>query len=332
MKIRLLALCALLSVATAFAQQKYMLPIGSNVNNRSAKVGMTVGPVDAWEKNVWDVFSYEPSMGVLETVIKSRFRALIDKLPVVGFETGVYGVDIRVDPGPFQPQTTFTFQQSGNRWIVPPEVLEVKLQYGLGTGWRFQGITDVKMRLFKNGEMIKYYSTKEGVGPDSPCEIGATQEVLAYGYASVRGQYSFPWLKENWWDTGEVTIEAYDGWATFFNANGSPRDGELIAVSEPPPVFLASLRAPDTSQAPVLVANTPRIAKITRILGNATEIVVEGEAGGTVAVEFSEKLSGEWTIVNAPLVLTSTGRRVFTHTTDAPVSFYRLRLADSSPQ
>lgn len=330
MKTTILALVAfLLSVVSAAAQQKYMLPIGSNVNNRPAEVSIIISSLDTWAR-MEDSFSFLPSMGRLEDVVKKRAALLAGRYVVPhGFEQqGEFALNVQVTPGP-SSQSIFRFQQSDNGWVVPSKVLDVKLNYGAAVVWYLKGITAITMRV-TDASGTTNFSSQDGSGYETPCGLGVTRELLAEGQALVEREYALPeFQKERGITAGSVTLWQNERYASF-----DLLDGHFLGASASPPDFLESLRAPEMqqsqSQAPVLVANTPRIAKITRILGNATEIVVEGEAGETIAVEFSKKLDGEWTAVSTPLVLTSAGRRIFTHTTDALSCFYRLRSADSS--
>ncbi|TSC73231.1 MAG: hypothetical protein G01um101470_212 [Parcubacteria group bacterium Gr01-1014_70] len=329
MKTKLWVLCTFLSVVSASAQQKYLLPIGSNVNNRPAKVVMVVGPVDAWEKRAEDIFSYQPSMGEFEKMIKTRFQALVNKLHTAGLEKSSYEMTITTDSGPFVVKSFF-LEQSDGQWVAPTEVLDVQLKYGVAVSWKLQGVTSVRLRLYKNSELVKLWDTQDRNSGDSPCDIGSANSALAMGWASVSSEYGLPELKADWWDSGDVTLNSFDGFATF-----SVLDGAFLESSTPPPAFLESLRAPEMqsaqSQTPVLVMSSPKIARITRN-GNTTEITVSAESSISANIEFSETLNGTWYSIPKylqPLSL-QTGSNKFTHTTEAPSCFYRVRLADSS--
>ncbi len=315
------ALATLLSVVSATAQQRYLLPIGSNVNNRAAKVAVVVGPVDAWEKRVEDVFSYQPSMGEFERVVGSRLQTLVNNVPTVGLETSPYELTITTDTGPFVVKT-FSLEQNGT---IPHEVLDVKLQYGTAIAWWLSGVTAISMQITDSAGTT-VFSTKDGTGYDAPCFLGASRNAFQRGVAAVQVEYALPeFQRERGITAGSVTLWQNERYVSF-----NLLDGHFIESSAEMPDFMESLRAsemPLQSQAPVLMLSVPRIAKIARV-GNTTEIVVSAEGNSVATLEFAESIGGIWNAVPAypvPLSLKA-GSTQFTHTIETPSCFYRLRV------
>lgn len=331
MKIKLLALCALLSVVSATAQQKYLLPIGSNVNNRPAKVSIIISSLDTWAR-AEDAFDFQPSMGNLEDVVRNRAEKLLADYQIpANFEHGEFALNITASTGPFN-QIIFRFKQSDGRWTIPPDVLDTKLEYGTAVVWLVSGVTASTMQVV-DASGTRTFSSADGSGyDDSPCFLGASRAGFQSGVAGVQVEYALPeFQRERGITAGSVTLWQNERYASF-----DLLDGHFLGVSASPPDFLESLRVPEVqsvqSQAPVLVVSGPRISRISRS-GNTTEITVSADSNSVAYLEFAEALSGNWNAVPAyptPLSLKS-GSTQFTHTTDAPMSFYRLRFS-SSPQ
>src|SRR3989344_5361173 len=318
MKIAVFA--ALLSVASAMAQQ-YLLPIGSNVNNRQSEVSIVISALDTWAR-LEDTFSFYPYMGDFEDVIKNRVKVLAERyVPPLGFEQGEFALNVQATPGPYS-QNIFRLQQSDGKWAVPPEVLDVKLQYGEVT-LRLTGVTRVELRVRGNGREERFSS--DGSSPGSTCFIQTVDRELGQGLVILAKEYVNPQYREAWITEGEVILWENERLAMF-----NILDGIFFSASANTPKLLESLKAPDIPQAPVLVVNTPRISKIARI-GNTTEITVSVEATSVANIEFSESIGGIWNAIPAyqvPLQL-QTGSNKFTHSTEALTSFYRVRLVQT---
>lgn len=315
---------------TVSAQESYMFPIGSNVNSRVAKVGLAIGPLYTSRGVVGDEFDYSPTMGDLETVIENRLKTLAEKFrPLPGLEQEQYLIGGVVEPGP-NFDALFKLRQSGDRWVIPAEVLEVKLEYGSGVGWDITGARDLRMRLFKSGQQIASFDTAKPYATYgftlNPCFIPVLDSALQSNWAFVDSKYAVPALWDGTWDYGELDIVSVDGEVTVNLLNGLS-----IKYSQPPPAFLESFRVP--TQAPVFTVNAPRISRIARV-GNTTEITVFAEGSTSVFLEFSPDITGKWSAVPAypvPLQL-QTGQNIYTHTTDALTSFYRVRTESSQKQ
>lgn len=314
MKVKLLALCAFLSVATVFAQQKYMLPIGSNVNSRPMTVNIGLGNSDTgWAIN--DLLNYTPAMGDFEKVVQYRVSVLASQFdPPVGSERDPYVLQIIAEPGPYTV-VRFRLDQSG---AIPPEVLEVKLQYGEVT-LKLDGVTKVELRVRGNGREERFSS--DGSSQGSVCFIQTVDRELGRGLVILAKEYVNPQYRASWITEGEVILWENERFAEF-----NILDGKYSSASAKAPDFMESIRAPEMSA-------QPRIASIKRS-GNTTELTVSADHSISISIEFSETLGGSWYSVPKylqPLSL-QTGSTTFTHTTDAPASFYRLRVNSSSPQ
>ena len=325
MKIAVFA--ALLSVASAMAQQ-YLLPIGSNVNNRQSEVSIVISALDTWAR-LEDTFSFYPYMGDFEDVIKNRVKVLAERyVPPLCFEQGEFALNVQATPGPYS-QNIFRLQQSDGKWAVPPEVLDVKLQYGEVT-LNLTGVTKVELRVRGNGREERFSS--DGSSPGSACFIQTVDRELGQVLVILAKEYVNPQYREEWITEGEVVL-----WENGLFAEFNIIDGFFSSASANLPKLLESIRAPETqsqqSQSPVLVVSSPKIARITRI-GSITEITVSVEATSVANIEFSGTLNGNWYSIPKylqPLNL-QTGSTKFTHTTEAPASFYRVRLAESQKQ
>ena len=74
------------------------LPIGSNVNNHPAHIGMSIGDNDIAGWGVEEEFDYIPTMGNLETVVKEHFQRLVNKFsPAPNSKEDQYGIGIIVN-------------------------------------------------------------------------------------------------------------------------------------------------------------------------------------------------------------------------------------------
>ena len=322
-KIKIAVLTAFLSVASATAQQ-YMLPIGSNVNSRPTHVNIGFGNGESGIA-LNDEFDYLPSMGLLEEVIRTRTRALVSEFtPSIGFENARYSLRVTTDTGPYLSLKFYL--QDG---VIPPEVLDVKLKYGEVT-LPLTGVTRVELRVRGNGREERFSS--DGSSPGSACFIQTVDRELGQGLVILAKEYVNPQYREEWITEGEVVL-----WENGLFAEFNIIDGFFSSASANLPKLLESIRAPETqsqqSQSPVLVVSSPKIARITRI-GSITEITVSVEATSVANIEFSGTLNGNWYSIPKylqPLNL-QTGSTKFTHTTEAPASFYRVRLAESQKQ
>ncbi|MES2088286.1 MAG: hypothetical protein V4467_04840 [Patescibacteria group bacterium] len=224
--------------------------------------------------------------------------------------------EVVVTPGPFA-YGDFKFKKTRTGWVLPQDVKDAPLQYGVSASWKLRGITSVSMRLYRGSKEVKYYSTKDGVGGDSPCDIGSAQSVLSMGWASLSGEYSYPWLKESWWDSGAVTLEGFDGFATF-----DVIDGHLLEASNPKPGFVAQLVKPIVPL---------RITGVVPKPDGSVEVRVYGDSTPLSTVE-SSNLDGEWSPVYPAvggygLEILSDGTKGVVYRPDPGVSsgFFRVR-------
>jgi hypothetical protein len=234
-----------------------------------------------------------------------------------GLEEEEYGLQVMIDTGPYTT-VLFVVQFTNGKWAVPTEVLKVKLDYGAGIGWVIPGIRLIELNV-EDSTGVHHFSTDNIDGYDSACFFGVQNEALKQSAAVVLKEYAVPEFQKSiglkW---GRLTFRAQDGCGTF-----NVLDGSLVDVSTLPPAFLNSLRAPEMSP----VTSGPKISRISR-KGNTTEITVSAEAGSKAYLEFAQSLSGTWNAVPAYPVLLSlqTGQSTFTHTTESPATFYRLRI------
>lgn len=295
----LFALIGLIVSLTLSAGQ-YMLPIGSNVNNRPARVQLDLGGYGVWAR---DDFAYTPAMGNLETVIRNRLWKLAEGfVPASGYED--CGVSVHVTPGPFGG-SYFQLQKLGTRWVVPTEALEVDLVYG-SVSILAQGITGVEVEVRGGGRTEKFSTIARTGG--TACEIDTT---LGDTFVVIHRRFAVPKYRESWWTEGEVTLYAGELWARF-----SILDGSLLETSQEPPAFLSQLVAPPAP---------PRITSIRRD-GEYTVITVSVADGTKVILGFSEDFKS-WVKVDPPTVTrASAGSQVLAHrpSADASYGFYRV--------
>ncbi len=203
------------------------LPIGSNVNNHPAHIGMSIGDnyIAGW--NVSEEFDYTPLMGNLETVVKNHFQVLVDKFTLApGSEEDEYGLGIIVNPGPFMASR---FHLQGG--IIPREVLDVKLDYGGTVIFHIPGVDKVTMEVRKSGKVVGKFSSDDP--GDSPCRVASVQSYLTIGDVSLDSRYVVPSLYDGAWDEGNFTLYESGLWARLNILNGL-----VIDYSSPPPAFL----------------------------------------------------------------------------------------------
>lgn len=293
----LLALVCLIVSLTLSAGQ-YLLPIGSSVDKRPARVQLAIGGYGVWAE---DDFAYTPAMGDLVTVIRNRLWKLAEGfVPAAGYEEAK--AEVLVTPGPFGGKV-FKLQQAPNgRWVVPTEALEVELEYGNVAVWA-TGVTGVEMEVRGNGR-TQLFSTIRGTG-GTVCRIANT---LGGTYVSLSREYTVPKYRESWWTDGEVTLWEGERWVRF------TMEGEFIDSSPEPPAFLSQLVAPPLP---------PRITSIQWTEGIAT-ITVAVADGTPIVLEFSEDFKN-WRSAEPQVAKASAGSRILSHrATSAPCGFYRV--------
>ena len=227
-----------LSVVGVYGQQidvSVGLPIGVNVGNHSSQVALGIGNWDTG-LGVDGSFQYEPSMGNFEGVIKERLNTLVASFnPPTGSEYDEYVLGIVANPGPYT-STHFYLHQSGSRWIVPPEVLDVKLDYGGSVGWYIDGVAVVEMDIVTSSG-IQHFSSENGGAGASPCFIGALQQSLKDGATVLESRYVVPSLqKENGVLPGSILTLRAENRYQYVTIN--LLDGSVIDYSSPPPAFL----------------------------------------------------------------------------------------------
>ena len=222
------------------------LPIGVNVDNHPAQVGIAFG---SYSIQLEETFSYTPAMGTLKSVVESQIKKLADRFVPPIPETPDAYLYVTAEPGPYYIVEEFKLQQSGSRWIIPPEVLEVKLDYGGAWIFKVAGVKEIRMRLFKSEQQVgRLYvpapSYREGYGwvygnfevygfDLSGCSILVTQSALKRGEVDISSRYAVPSLWDGTWDYGEMDIVADDGSITI-----NLLDGSVLDYSSPPPAFL----------------------------------------------------------------------------------------------
>jgi len=313
MKIRTLLLVLLFAETLLVSAGEYLLPIGENVNSRSAKVQMVIGGYGAWSE---DTFSYEPTMGPLVDIIKSRLQNLATGFtPALGYENESNSLEVLVTPGPFGG-SLFVPQQSNDLWVIPEEVLNVDLQYG-SVSVLLRGVAKVEMEVRGEGRTERFSS--EGGGTGSPCTIQTVDWLLKIGNVTLEREYVNPKYRASWVTEGEVTLWENDDRKAVFNI----LTGYLVEASDPPPSFLESLRFPP-------LPAPPRITAIKRE-GSTTTITVAGETNAVLTVEWKPAMRDYWQVVSSgsSFKLNDNATGTFTHITEAPMGFYRLSVFNS---
>ncbi len=309
----------LLSVIGVYGQQIDVtagLPIGSNVDNHPAQVAIGIGN---WDTG-WGVdgsFQYEPAMGDFKTVIKERLYTLVANFnPQVGSEQDQFVFGMVANPGPYAV-LGFKLQQSGSGWVVPPEVLEVKLNYGGSIGWYIDGVAIVEMEIVTpNG--VEHFSSEYGGAGASPCYIGALQNSLKEGATVLLSSYVVPSLqKESGVLPGStLTLREKD---QYRYATINLLDGAVLDYSSPPPAFL---KFPE----PKL-----EIAKTA----DGFELSVTGVWERPFIIESTTDFMAWEPYPTADLtsIVGKNGKKSFRAqgTILGPSRFFRLRLGDSAP-
>ena len=292
------------------------LPIGSNVDNRPAQVG--IGLVsDSFGSVAQAHFQYNPSDGSLETVINARVKDIAAQFtPPPGFETDLYGLFGNAEFAYFN-SGFFKLQQSGSRWIIPPEVLEVKLDYGGSIGWYIDGVAVVEMEIV-TPDGVEHFSSEYGGAGTSACYIGALQNSLKEGATVLLSSYVLPSLQKENGVLPESTLilrekERYR-YATF-----SLLDGSVLDYSSPPPAFL---KFPE-----------PKLAILKTADG--FELSVTGVWERPFIIESTTDFMAWEPYPTADLtsIVGKNGKKSFRAqgTILGPSRFFRLRLGDSSP-
>jgi hypothetical protein len=321
MKKMIVFVLALLVAGTIFGAEKYLLPIGSNVNNHTAKVDMFVG--GSWNSAS---FSYTPAMGNLQTLVTSRLQELADSFtPISGLEREEYGISVWVNPGP-NATVWFVPQFAEGKWIVPPEVLNVKLNYGAGIGWVIDGVRLIELDV-EDATGVHHFSSDDINGYSTACFFGVQNNALKQNAAVVLKEYAVPEFQvEIGLKWGKLTLWTDDGYGVF-----NVLDGSSIDISSPAPRGFEQYKAQHTT--PVLVVGGPKITRVARV-GNLTEITISGDAGTTAFVEFAESVGGKWNAIPSypsPLKLQANTTTI-SHATEASACFYRARIAEAEPQ
>ena len=316
----LLSLLLVLTVSLTLSAQQYRLPIGSNLLQGGVLVDNI--SISDWDTGWWvsaPSFTYDGDASLLDTTIASQLQKLVDNfVPPTGSEQDLYylSVDVKRN-GAIVANTnpSFRLQQSGSRWIVPPEVLDVKLIYG-NTGVNIGGVLVIGLGAEIASGTIHYSTADNNRYADAPCFFGNQDDYRQAGIVYIQREYSVPrYQQEIGLKSGRLTLRMADGYAIF-----NLLDGYDVEVSSPAPKALEQFKI-------IPVVSTPRISSIVRT-NNITEISVEGNSSISVALEFSENLR-DWQSDNSAWIkLSSSSQTILRHTSNISSGFYRLRLSD----
>ncbi|MDP3661747.1 MAG: hypothetical protein Q8R17_02775 [bacterium] len=338
MKTMLLALVALLSVATASAQQKFSsLPIGYNLDGYISAIQIRFS---GGGQKLKDTFQYDRVRdGPLETFASAKLRDVVSGFaPKPGEETAYYGwvIDAITDgiggllpyySGESKPSVIavayppdelipFYLTLRNGKWEVPEEVFgKVRFEWPAAVGYTIPA-WNLKVDVSDSQGRIARFAAREGIQDEgNPCALPVILMGLNTGGVLIPEEIAT--AAPAWWERAEITLLTEDGKFVTFLVNRTEQDGKAIRWSNPPPSFFAPPASP-----------APKIASLKRVR-NTTEITVSAETSATAHLEFSETLNGNWySIPKYPQPLSlQTGSSKFTHTTDAPASFYRVRIS-----
>lgn len=341
MKIKLLALCAFLSVVSASAQQKFSsLPIGANLDGYISSIQILVAG-DGLDFSAWQSYPYNCKHdGKLEAFAVQKLRDYTASIKFVNGTT--YGWEIHAvtdgiggllpsyngkaasaviasAPPTGEPQEFHPTLRNG-KWEVPEDIFgKVKFGWGIAVPFHIQTLWNLRITLYDNQGRVSRFSAQERVADnDNPCELPSVLGGLSVNDAYIPREVAL--ANNAWWTRAEIELLTINNeQSVTFLVNRTTDDGKAIRWSNPPPSFF--------------VPPMPKIARIARV-GNTTEITVSAEETSVAYLEFAKTLSGNWNALPAyqvPLTL-QTGSSTFTHTTDALSCFYRLRVISSSPQ
>ncbi|MCR4334353.1 MAG: hypothetical protein NUV47_01310 [Patescibacteria group bacterium] len=209
------------------------LPIGVNVDNHPSKIEVYFGGANRQYLNI----DYTPQMGNLGDIVETYLQEMANQFsPIVGLEQEQYGINVQVEPGP-SISKTFVPQKTDFGWIVPPEALDVKLNYGAGVGWQINGVTVIEMDVV-TASGVQHFSSENGGAGASPCYLGLLQDSLGRGGLTVvESRYAVSSLQEEngVFPGSTLTLREQNlyRYVTIDLMNGS-----VIDYSSPPPSFL----------------------------------------------------------------------------------------------
>lgn len=295
------------------------LPLGIKVDRQSSVEIVLVSDYDSVGRIIRDNFQYNPLEGSLTEVVNVRVREFAAKFtPPVGSERAGYELFVSTDFAFFDSGGLFglfKLEQQGSRWIIPPEVLNVKLDYGVSYTFKAPGAQSVRMRLFKNEQQIGSFDTDDpynGYGFDlSACSIGATQDALLRGEVRIASRYAVASLWDGTWDYGEMDVlDADGGFVTL-----SLVDGHVVSYSTPPPVFL---KTPEPKLAVQKTADGGLQLEVTGVPTDRQVVIESSTNLVDWATSPSVKLSGA----------TGIGKQTFSLTATDPFRVFRLRVGE----
>jgi len=287
------------------------LPIGVNIDNYSRKVDIVF---DGANPRVTS-FDYLPAMGDLKSVIEARVRKMADTFSAIpGLEQEQYAIFAVMYPGPLVYQN-FIPQKSGSSWTVPPEVLDVRLNYSANVGWYIDGVAVVEMDIV-TATGTEHFSSEQNYSSDafSACYLGALQSSLKRGATVIKSRYVVPSLqKENGVLPGStLTLRESDRnhYTTI-----SLMDGSVIGYSFPPPAFL---KFPD----PKL-----EIAKTA----DGFELSVTGVVDKSFVIESTTDFVTWDKYPAVELTSVAVGKKSFSAKPLGASRFFRLRIEGATP-
>ena len=334
MKLKIAALCAILSAASVEAQQRFTsLPIGHNLGGYVSAIRIRIGQDGLGALVVGELYQYRfPQDGTLETFASQKLReAAVQLKPHIQYWCEIDALTEGVDgllpayAGSAESTTIAMAPQVGEEinfsllnGEVPEEVFgKVKFQFGWGVGYYIPDVTDLEVNLY-NGSRISRFSTRERIQEDgNSCELPAITLALKGGDVAIPNEIAIS--KTAWWKYAEITLYTHSEFVTFL-VNRTEKDGTPIRWSNPPPSFFEP--------------PAPKIASLKRV-GNTTELLVEGNPDENVSIEWTPVLGGNWQPLKAlivPMSLNSSGKNITTHTTAGPSGFYRVRTYNSQKQ
>jgi len=346
MKLKIVALCAILSVASVEAQQKFTsLPIGANLDGYISSIEVTVGGPS--NERITEMYPFHfPSDGKLKSFTFSKIREMIGRLPtptgpdnaqrgwyVEAFTSGVGGLlpnyygekkTATIATAPIDAEDKwFSLVFQNGRWIVPEEIFgEVKFDWPAAIGWPIQGLWNFTVNVSGVLGKVAHFDVRAGIQDEgNPCALAVFRiGLLNFNPPAFGIPEEIFTAASAWWSSAEITLFTEDGRFVTFLVNRTEKDGTPIRWSNPPPSFFEP--------------PAPKIASLKRV-GNTTELLVEGNPDENVSIEWTPVLGGNWQPLKAlivPMSLNSSGKNITTHTTAGPSGFYRVRTAESQKQ
>lgn len=342
---------ALSVVGALGTEEQFFIPIGENFKYHVKTIQITIHgtwkylPV-IWTENIgiYKESPYNPSEGTVQEAAEKLLRQLAGQfsLPALQNTNDRFSVNVEVFPdpamftvannGPGFGEEFALVQDATGRWRIPEKALTVKLEYEHPSFY---------LPWVKKTEKV-LYAKYEGKEYDIIHEIddfatdtdGIVNSSSKFGFVTLASYEAVPEARKEYaekypenptygWTRGELTLFGENN--TFVKVD--LRNGVKIAESTPPP-YPVGPRA-------------PRIARIIRynfgwketFFHGETELILEGEKGAQLILEFSENLtSPAWENVEFPYVLLTSNAKFITHRTSSATGFYRLRIHKSEPQ